>query len=238
MLIHTSESLTLRLNKLPLKARRAFRVDSIPHNLVAVSELVDAGCSVHMFWWGFNINYEGETIYIGWRERRSRLFRMSLNNTRGNRVTPDADPDEYDMSKGTLCQALHWSANNIYECENKGQLIKYYHAALYSHPKRTLVAAAKAGYLNGFPGLDADAINRHVGIEVFTEMGHMRQSTSGVRSMTTASKRGRPAQALHLLERDAASDDAISTPTQEPSKAKTLRVYMTVKLADGWIASD
>ena len=94
MKIHTSESLSLRLKKLPMKCRRAFRVDSIPHNLVAVSELVDGGCSVHMYWWGFDIDYEGETIYKGWREGGSRLFRMNLNDTGGKRITPDADPVE------------------------------------------------------------------------------------------------------------------------------------------------
>ena len=84
MPIYTTETLELRLNKLPLKARREFRVPAIPHNLVAVSELVDAGCSVHLHPWGFDIDYEGETIYKGWRERGSRLFRMSLEDEGGN----------------------------------------------------------------------------------------------------------------------------------------------------------
>ena len=133
---------------------------------------------------------------------------------------------------------MNWSVNNFYECENKDQLIKYYHASLCSYPKRTLVAAAKAGYLKGFPRLDATAINRHIGVEDTTEMGHMRQIPSGTRSTTKTSKRGRTAQAIHILERDAASDDAITTPTQEPSNEKTRKVYMSVNLADGWIASD
>ena len=63
--IHTTESLLLKLKKLPPAARRAFRVSDIPHNLIAVSELVDAGCSVHVYYWGFNIDYEGKTIYKG-----------------------------------------------------------------------------------------------------------------------------------------------------------------------------
>ena len=46
--IHTSATLKLRLKKLPEKAREAFRVDDVPHNLVAVATLVDAGCSVHV----------------------------------------------------------------------------------------------------------------------------------------------------------------------------------------------
>ena len=50
---------------MPPKARKAFLVEDIPHNLVAVAELVDAGCSVHMYSWGFDIDLEGETLYKG-----------------------------------------------------------------------------------------------------------------------------------------------------------------------------
>jgi hypothetical protein len=47
--IHTTKSLLLKLKKLPIAARKAFLIRDILHNLVAVSELIDAGCSVHMY---------------------------------------------------------------------------------------------------------------------------------------------------------------------------------------------
>ena len=115
MPIYTTQSLLLRLKKLPYAAKRAFLVKDIPHNLVAVSELVDAGCSVHMYWWGFDIDYEGETIYKGWREKGSRLFRMNLDDTGGNRITPTVDPSEYSVDKSAICPTSDWSANSIYE---------------------------------------------------------------------------------------------------------------------------
>ena len=40
--IVTTETLELILKKLPKAARKAFRVTDIPHNLIAVCELVDA----------------------------------------------------------------------------------------------------------------------------------------------------------------------------------------------------
>ena len=82
------------------------------------------------------------------------------------------------------------SVNNIYECENKQQLIKYFHAALGLHTKATLVAAAKANYLRGCPGLTADDINKFINIEIATEMGHMKQKQKGVKSTTAKSNRG------------------------------------------------
>ena len=66
----------------------------------------------------------------------------------------------------------------------------------------------------------------------------MRQLPSGTCLTTTTFKRGQPAQALHLLERDAASEDVIEVPKKETDNKKTLRVYMSVKLVDGWITSD
>ena len=46
--IYTTETLKLKLKKLPEKARRAFRVADAPHNLVSVAELADADCHVHI----------------------------------------------------------------------------------------------------------------------------------------------------------------------------------------------
>ena len=69
---------------------------------------------------------------------------------------------------------------SIYECYNKEQLIKYYHAILGSHPKTTLIAAANEGYLTGCPGLTASAISKFIVIEYATEMGHMKQLQKGV----------------------------------------------------------
>ena len=106
MPIHTSKTLELCLKKLPQKAREAFRVDNVPHNLVAVATIVDAGCSVHMYDWGFNIDYNGETIYKGWREQKSNLFQMSLLDDGTQRVVPETDPSEYDGSNGMVMSAI------------------------------------------------------------------------------------------------------------------------------------
>ena len=79
--IYTTETLELRLRKLPEKARKAFQVADLLHNLVDVATLVDAGCSVHIYDSGFDIEYNGETIYKGWREGKTNLFKMCLEHT-------------------------------------------------------------------------------------------------------------------------------------------------------------
>ena len=117
--IHTSKTLELRLKKLPQKAREAFRVDNIPHNLVAVSTLVDAGCGVYLHHWGFEVDYNGETIYKGWRDNQTKLFQMSLVDDGIEHIVPETDPSEYDGSNGLIMSAIQWSVNSIYECQKQ-----------------------------------------------------------------------------------------------------------------------
>ena len=83
---------------------------------------------------------------------------------------------------------------SVYKCKNKQQLIKYYHASLVSHPKRTLIEATNAGYLKGCPGLTAEAISKYIAIEDATEMGHMKQKQQGTKSTTNKSRQGRPSK--------------------------------------------
>ena len=185
--IFTSQTLRLKLRKLPPKARRAFRVKDAPHNLVSVAELCDAGCGVYIHETGFEIEYNGEILYRGWRDAdtNSRLWKMSLTDADDSRrVIPMSEPGLSNPSNCLIMATIHWSVNSIYECNNKEQLIKYYHSSLGSHPKPTLAFAAKSGYLQGCPGLKADAINKFIAIEDATELGHMRAAPAGRRSTT------------------------------------------------------
>ena len=145
--IHTSRTLEFCRKKLPQEASEAFRVNDIPHNMVAIATLVDAGCSVHMYYWGFEVDYNGEAIYKGWREQKSKLHQTSLVDDGTEHVVPETGSSEYDRSNGLVMSAIQWSVNSIYECQNREQLIKYYHASLGLHVKLTLQAAARAGRL-------------------------------------------------------------------------------------------
>ena len=154
----TTKTLELLLAKLPKAARRAFRVPDILHNLMAGAELVDARCGLHLYKTYEEIEYEGDTLYRGWRNKLTKLWRFDLTS-KGGRITPTTDPSEYDPSNGMVLSAieeqeLHHLVNSIYECNNKEQLIKYMHASLWSHPKTTLITAANAGLSQRVPWYD------------------------------------------------------------------------------------
>ena len=69
--IHITKTLELRLRELPEKARKAFRCKDVPHNLVAVATLVDAGCSVHTYNWGFEVNITKRRFTKGGEKAKS-----------------------------------------------------------------------------------------------------------------------------------------------------------------------
>ena len=119
-------------------------------------------------------------------------MRIGLNYEGENIITPYTAPEEYNPSSMMTFTAIEYHARSIYECENKEQLVKFYHASIGSHPKTTLIAAARVGYLKGCPGMNAEAIRKYTSVEDATEMGHMKQIQQGVRSTTTKSRRDRP----------------------------------------------
>ena len=122
--IRTTKTLELEMTKLPSQARTAYKVPKLPHNIISGAELVDAGCQLHLDKHGAEIEYEGETLYKGWRDQPSRLWRFNITPDEGNRITPLLDEEECDVASGMVLSAISWSINSIYECENKEQLIK------------------------------------------------------------------------------------------------------------------
>ena len=93
-----------------------------------------------------------------------------MTSAGGNITTPVTTSQECNNYDVIIVEA---SVNLIYECDNKEQLIKYYHAALGSHTKTTLITAAKTGYLQGCPSLTAEAVNKFIGVKTGTKMGNI-----------------------------------------------------------------
>ena len=97
----------------------------ITHNLIAGSELVDEKSSIHFYKHGSEIEYEGETLYRGWRDKLTKLWIFDITSKGGNRLTPGTEPEEYDPSNGGVFATIKHHVNYIYDCANKDQLINY-----------------------------------------------------------------------------------------------------------------
>ena len=81
------------------------------------------------------VEFEGEKLYRGWRDKASRLWRMALTSKGGNRITPDTQEEDLQSSDGMAMATIQYHVASVYECKNKEQLTKYYHSRLGSHPK-------------------------------------------------------------------------------------------------------
>ena len=82
--IHTTETLELPMKKMSQAAKRVYRVKKILLNIMTATELCDAGCSVHLYKHDAEIEYQGKTLYRGWRDKHSRLWRYIINPDGGN----------------------------------------------------------------------------------------------------------------------------------------------------------
>ena len=78
----------------------------IPHNLIAASELADAGCGIHVYKHYSEIEYKGATLYRGWRDQPIRCWRFDLTSKGDGRVTPHIDPEEFDTSNGMVLSSI------------------------------------------------------------------------------------------------------------------------------------
>ena len=66
-----------------------------------------------------------------------------------------------------------------------------------------MVAAIKAGYLRGCPGLTEAAVRKYINVEPATEMDHMKLVPVGRRSITKKSNRGRTPKENYFDKNDA-----------------------------------
>eukprot|EP00957_Ditylum_brightwellii_P070109 5324992-Ditylum_brightwellii.AAC.1 len=64
----TTQTLTVNLPKLPEEAKRLFRMPNINNNLLSVTELCDADCTVTFSRNEVVVEKNGEQLLQGWRD--------------------------------------------------------------------------------------------------------------------------------------------------------------------------
>ncbi len=69
-------------------------------------------------------------------------------------------------------------------------------------------------------------------------MGHMEQIQSGIRSTSRKSNQGSPKKNERQKETEAATEDAMATPSQVDGNANTHMVFMSTTDSKGLVCSD
>ncbi|KAL7479025.1 hypothetical protein ACHAW6_004770 [Cyclotella cf. meneghiniana] len=111
--------------KLPTEAQLLYRTPGIKNNLVAASELVDAGCKLFFHQHRCEVTLNREIILQGWQDTSTRLWHISLLPDGGQNIIPQAASIKDIFKVPTAHQALR-----IYECNNTSELINFYFATM------------------------------------------------------------------------------------------------------------
>ncbi len=202
--LHTTKNLLLLLNKLP------------------ATTLADAGCEIFYHKTGCEVSLNGEIILRGWRDPYTQLWRVSLYPEGGNTIVPTNQQITHQLS-------LHTSPeiNNIYECENTGQLINFYYATLGYPVISTWIKAIDKGYFQGWRGLTSDRVQCFIKPNMQCEQGHMDQRRQGIRS-TKSSHAKNPHDNIDTME----------IPDQAKNNDKTNMVFITIAKTEGQLFTD
>jgi hypothetical protein len=133
------------------------------NSLFSVGQLCDEGYIVTFKQASVTICDSGNShILSGPQDLNTGLWRINLKQTNNHIPEP--------------------IANNVYELRNIGDLVHYFHKALFSPTKSAMLQAVKDGHLITWPGLTEDAINKHFKLTPATAMGHMNQRRQNIRS--------------------------------------------------------
>jgi hypothetical protein len=138
------------------------------HSLLSVCQLCDEGYIVTFQQDTVTIcNSDNSKLLSGPQDETTGLWRINLKQP-NNMI---ANPIE----------------NNMYELRSTGELVHYFHKALFSPTKAAMLQAVKDGHLITWPGLPELAINKHLKLTPATAMGHMNQWRQNIRSTSKAS---------------------------------------------------
>ena len=135
----TTANVTLNLPQLPVKARTAYLLPGLAHNLLALPQLCDNGCKVTFTRDAVEATLNNKVVLRGWRDGTSNLWRVPIvTNTK---------------------QTIEHVANNmLYDCANMEQLTNFYHACCFSPVPDTWINAINSGYFRGWPQLTAQNV--------------------------------------------------------------------------------
>eukprot|EP00957_Ditylum_brightwellii_P099542 7582790-Ditylum_brightwellii.AAC.1 len=96
----TTQTLTVNLSKLPEEAKCSFRMLNINNNLLSVTELCDADCTITFSKNDVVVEKNDKQLLQGWRDTSNQLWRVTLE-------------EKYDKQGQYTTHMKHDNCNNI-----------------------------------------------------------------------------------------------------------------------------
>ena len=159
---HTAE---LQLPSLPPEACRAHLFPSLGNtSLLSIGQLCDAGCTATFTASKVTVAHKNQIILSG--SRKNSTQRLWI----------------IELPVGTQPATQHSALSAITMPHKAAELVKFYHAALFSPALSTLHKALQKNLLPTMPGLNLTTLKKYPPISVATHKGHMDQSRANQRS--------------------------------------------------------
>ncbi len=176
--ITASHRTNLPFETLSAKARIAEVLPALKQNsLISVGKFANANYTTV-----FHPNGEGVTVHKAGTFRLKAWSKPVLQGWRDANGLWRVSREQQQSTKGVRTKLRQEIAMNVYSLPSIPQTIKYLHAAAGFPVKETWVKAINNGNYSTWPGLNADAVNKHFPESVETQKGHMKKQRQNVRS--------------------------------------------------------
>jgi hypothetical protein len=205
----TTQACQLDLPQLPAQAWEAHILPGLTHSsLVSIGKLCNAGCEAHFTAIKVIINKDNRLLMTGPRDQQTGLWRIKLNN--------QPTPKPTKITKHKHCKGF---INHAYQEQTIPELMQFLHATAFSPvPSITWINAIQQGFFQGWSGLTATAVRKHLPKSEATSKGHLVQTRKNVRSTKT-------------------TKNPCSDPVQEPHNKQMHQLFATIE-SSGKIYTD
>lgn len=155
ILLHSNYEATLPITKLPANATKCHFLPGLQHALLSIGKPCDAGCLVTFTDQQCNMQHNGKIILQGPRDPLTKLWKISMQPATNH-------------------------ALSAYTQQMQKELVECPHAAAFSPVKQTWIRAVNNNQFNTWPGLTAQAINKHLRPTMATAKGHLDRQRKNV----------------------------------------------------------
>jgi hypothetical protein len=163
---------------------------------VSVGHLCDHGREVSLSAPIFTIKKDGTSLFFGWRDYSTGLWRFDL------------------ATKPDCTVSRHNAAHNVYEQRSISDTIAYLHAACFSPVKDTWVSAIETGNFTGWPALSPDSVRKYINKVDAKVKGHVNQQ----RQNTQSKQKQVPSVAPTLAPEDTGKTDFVCATVVDSGK--------------------
>jgi hypothetical protein len=180
--IVSTHTALLDMPHLPLAARQAHIFPDLSNSaLLSIGQFCDNGYEARFTKHNVTIQQNDRIVLQGTRDPNG-LWNLNLNSQ------PPTAP---------AAKQLRHAANNVYEFQNKRDIVGYLHQACCSPVPSTWIKAIEAGHFTTWPGLTADLVRKHLPKAIPTTKGHQQSQPQGLRSTQVEPPTFLPTQITH-----------------------------------------